>query len=158
MCGRDGEGSRRRIRRGGSKLPGDARLLVIDDVAVHRMIICKAAQKVGYATLEAGNVGEAAEVAHDVDLACITLDLSLGERAGIEVLRGLCRLARTMPVIIISGADPEGTRAAYDFGVDLGLNMQPPISKPVDLVKLRDALTEIELKWRAHRHGFASVA
>lgn len=140
------------------KLPTSARLLVIDDVAVHRMIICKAAQKVGYATLEAGNVGEAIEIAHSVDLAGVTLDLSLGERAGVEVLRRLAELGRKTPVIIISGADPRGTQAAFDLGVTLGLTMQPPISKPVDLVKLRETLAELELKWRVHLHSFASVA
>ena len=77
--GNDGPGGQ--IWLSGRRISRSARLLVIDDVAVHRMIICKAGQKVGYATLEAGNVGEAIEIAHSVDLAGVTLDLSLGERA-----------------------------------------------------------------------------
>jgi CheY-like chemotaxis protein len=151
--GRDGN-----LKSGAANSTASARLLVIDDVAVHRMIICKAAQKVGYAALEAGNVSEAVDLADNVDLACVTLDLSLGERAGVEVLRRLAELGRKTPVIIISGADLKGTQAAFDFGVSLGLTMQAPISKPVDLVKLRETLAEVELKWRVHRHSFASVA
>ena len=154
--GNDGPGGQ--IWLSGRRISRSARLLVIDDVAVHRMIICKAGQKVGYATLEAGNVGEAIEIAHSVDLAGVTLDLSLGERAGVEVLRRLAELGRKTPVIIISGADPRGTQAAFDLGVALGLTMQPPISKPVDLVKLRETLAELELKWRVRLHSFASVA
>jgi len=133
------------------------RLLVVDDVVVHRMILCKAAQKAGYSTLEAGTVEEAGEVATNNDLDCITLDLSLGERGGTEVMRRLAELKRTMPVIIISGLDPQMTQAAYDLGVQLGLNMQTPVAKPVDLMKLREMLQRLEADWLVARQSFAPV-
>ncbi len=138
--------------------PEAAKLLVIDDVAVHRMIICKTAHKAGYATLEASDVATAIDLVADETLTCVTLDLSLGERAGVDVLQQLADLGRTMPVIIISGADAKGAQAAFDLGVSLGLGMQPPISKPVDLMKLREMLTRLELDWRVSKHSFAPVA
>jgi CheY-like chemotaxis protein len=134
------------------------RLLVVDDVVVHRMILCKAAQKAGYATLEAGTVDEAVEVAMANELACITLDLSLGERGGTEVMRRLADLNRRMPVIIISGLEPAMTQAAHDFGAKLGLQMEAPVAKPVDLTKLRDLLLRLEADWLVAHHSFAPVA
>jgi CheY-like chemotaxis protein len=125
-----------------------ARLLVIDDVAVHRTIICKMAAKVGLATFEAENCGDVVRLTMTNGFECATLDLSLGERAGTEVLRHFSLCGFKAPIIIVSGSDTGVTQYAFDLGMSLGLNMLDPVGKPVDLSKLRETLAMIAAEWQ----------
>ena len=63
------------------------RILVVDDEEVHRKIVGNVAIQCGFNVVYAGSVEAAIESisAHSFD--CITVDLSLGERDGIELLR-----------------------------------------------------------------------
>src|SRR5664280_2035548 len=63
------------------------RLLVIDDANIHRMILCRIGEKVGFETTGAASYEEAAKLLRENEFDCITLDLSLGDRAGVEVLQ-----------------------------------------------------------------------
>ena len=72
-----------------------------------------------------------------------TLDLSLGERAGTEVITELARYDFRAPVIIISGSDPRTADEAQEMGVALGLDMREPVPKPVDLANLRRRFVEL---------------
>jgi len=125
-----------------------ARLLVIDDVAVHRLIICKLAAKAGLLPFEAEDCGDVVRLTTTQDFECATLDLSLGERAGTEVLRHFSICGFRAPVIILSGADPAVTRDAFELGQSLDLNMLEPLSKPVDLGRLRERLATIAAEGR----------
>ena len=119
------------------------RLLVIDAVTVHRMIICKLAAKAGFVPFEAEGCGDVVRLTTTQNLECATLDLSLGERAGTEVLQHFALCGFRAPVIILSGAEPEVARQAFELGRSLGLNMLEPIGKPVDLARLRERFTVI---------------
>src|ERR1700688_442101 len=66
---------------------GGPRLLVIDDDHLHRMIICRAAAKAGYVPAGAAGYEEASKLLQENVFDCITLDLSLGDHAGVELLR-----------------------------------------------------------------------
>ena len=81
------------------------RLLVIDDANIHRMILCRIGEKVGFETVGAASFDEAAKLLRESQFDCITLDLSLGERAGVEVLHLLSVINSQAPIIIISGAE-----------------------------------------------------
>ena len=86
--------------------PVAPRLLVIDDDHLHRMIICRVAAKAGYTAgrsgkLRRGRRSSCRRSAFD----CITLDLSLGQHAGVEMLRHLWVIGCKAPIIIISGCD-----------------------------------------------------
>ena len=83
------------------------RLLVIDDAIIHRKILCRVGEKAGFDTTEAGSFDEAARLLHDKEFDCITLDLSLGDRAGVEVLSLLSVNKCRVPIIIISGVVEE---------------------------------------------------
>ena len=65
------------------------RLLVIDDDNLHRMIICRAAAKAGYLPAGAASYDEATKLARETVFDGITLDLSLGNHAGSEILHDL---------------------------------------------------------------------
>jgi CheY-like chemotaxis protein len=128
-----------------------ARLLVIDDAEVHRMIICKIAVKAGLTTMEAENCGEVVRLTTLNEFECATLDLSLGERAGTEVLRHFAICQFRAPVIILSGANPEVARNALELGQSLDLNMLEPVGKPANLGALRETLATIAQDWQARQ-------
>jgi CheY-like chemotaxis protein len=125
------------------------RLLVIDDAEVHRMIICKIAIKAGFVTMEAENCGDVVRLTTLNDFECVTLDLSLGEQAGTEVLRHFSICGFRSPIIILSGANPDVTRNALELGQSLDLNMLDPVGKPADLAALREKLAIIAKDWEA---------
>jgi DNA-binding response OmpR family regulator len=124
------------------------RLLVIDDSEVHRTIICKIAVRAGFVPVEAETLGDVVEQMTYNDFEGVTLDLSLGEEAGTEVLRHFAERDFRAPIIILSGADAEIARKAHDLGQSLDLTMLEAVSKPVDLTELRDQLSIIARTWR----------
>lgn len=129
------------------------RLLVIDDDQVHRTIICKIAVRAGFEPVEAGTLDEVVELTTYNDFEGVTLDLSLGEQAGTEVLRHFADRDFRAPIIILSGAKSEIARKAHDFGESLDLTMLEAVSKPVDLTELREQLSIIARTWRIMHHA-----
>jgi DNA-binding response OmpR family regulator len=129
----------------------DPQILVVDDDAVHRTIICKVAARAGFVSLEATDCGDVVRLTLLNNFDCTTLDLSLGEREGTEVLLHFSICGFRAPIIILSGADTEVATKAFALGKSLNLNMAEPISKPVDLGVLREKLTAVAEQWRAQR-------
>jgi DNA-binding response OmpR family regulator len=119
------------------------RLLVIDDANIHRMILCRVGEKVGFETVGAASFDEAAKLLRESQFDCITLDLSLGERAGVEVLHLLSVIKYKGPIIIISGAEHTVSEETLRIGKSLNLNLGTPVPKPVDLSALREQLVHI---------------
>jgi DNA-binding NtrC family response regulator len=118
-------------------------LLAIDDADLHLSIVCKIAAQAGFQTTRAHSVSEAARLLHERIFDCITLDLSLGEQSGIEILKLLAKIKCLTPVIIISGLGDATSAATLEVGNFLQLNLRPPIPKPIHLAVLRAALVEI---------------
>jgi len=123
------------------------RLLVIDDDNLHRMIICRAAAKAGYLPAGAATYDEAVKLAQETAFDCITLDLSLGERAGVDMLRHLWVIGCKAPVIIISGCDNETCSESAKVAESLKLNVWESIPKPVNLATLRESLERLKASW-----------
>ena len=116
------------------------RLLVIDDDNLHRMIICRAAAKAGYLPAGAATYDEALKLARETAFDCITLDLSLGDHAGSEMLHHLSKLGCTAPIVVVSGCDDATCREAVKVAGMLKLDIWECIPKPVDLAMLRNFL------------------
>jgi DNA-binding NtrC family response regulator len=119
------------------------RLLVIDDANIHRMILCRMGEKVGFETVGADSFDAAAKLLRENEFDCVTLDLSLGERAGVEVLHVLSVIKYQGPIIIISGAEAAVCEETVRIGKSLNLNLGTPVPKPVDLAALREQLVRI---------------
>jgi DNA-binding response OmpR family regulator len=113
------------------------RLLVIDDDNLHRMIICRVAARAGYAPAGAATYEEAAKLAQEGAFDCVTLDLSLGEHAGVEMLRHLWVIGCKAPIIVISGCDKLTCLESVKVAKSLNLNIWEAMPKPVDLGVLR---------------------
>jgi DNA-binding response OmpR family regulator len=113
------------------------RLLVIDDDTLHRMIVCRVAAKAGYAPAGAATCEEATKILQQGAFDCITLDLSLGGNAGVEMLRQLCLMGCTTPIVIISGTDAATRNETVAVAISLNLTVSGSMPKPVDLTVLR---------------------
>jgi two-component system, chemotaxis family, chemotaxis protein CheY len=125
---------------------GPPRLLVIDDNHLHRLIICRVAAKVGYVTVEAEGYEEAAKLLGEGEFDCITLDLSLGAHAGVEMLRHLWKIGCKVPIIIISGCGLAVAQETAHFARSLRLNVRESVPKPVDLGLLRYSLERLRIQ------------
>lgn len=125
--------------------PFPARLLVIDDDHLHRMIISRVGGKAGYVPAEAASYEEAARLVQEIAFDCITLDLSLGPHAGVELLRHLWVIKCRAPVIIISGSDDTMFKETLRVAKSLNLNIWELVPKPVDLSALRRSLEQLRV-------------
>lgn len=133
---------------------GAPRLLVIDDDNLHRMIICRVAAKAGYLPAGAATYDEAAQLVKDNAFDCITLDLSLGEHAGVELLRHLWVIGCKATIIIISGCDDATCGDSVRVAESLKLKVWESIPKPVNLGVLRESLERL----KAERSPFLHVS
>ena len=118
-------------------------LLAIDDADLHLSIVCKIATQAGFATTGAKSVGEASRLLRERAFDCITLDLSLGEQSGIDILKLLAEMMCRTPIIIVSGSGSAVCEETIEIGNFFDLNLCPPIPKPINLAVLRNALTRI---------------
>jgi len=119
------------------------RLLAIEDDHLHHLIIGKIAGNAGYEAIIASSVERATDLLHEGTFDCITLDLSLGDRSGVDVLHVLAELRTRVPIIIFSGTDQDECQATVRIGNDLGLNICEPLAKPAGVVELRKVLDNI---------------
>ena len=131
------------------------RVLVIDSDNLHRMIICRAADKAGYIPAGAANFTEAAKLTQTTVFDCITLDLSLGQQTG-EMLRHLREIDCEAPILIVGNRDVAGCRETLRFARSLGLNVGEPVAKPVDVGLLRYALEQMKVE-RTLQRGLVAV-
>ncbi|MGJ5050491.1 response regulator [Bradyrhizobium sp. SZCCHNRI1009] len=118
-------------------------LLVIEDAEVHLSILRKIAAQCGYEATCVTSVEAAADLLRRRTFDCITLDLSLGDRCGADILLLLNELKSRTPVIFISGAEDATRDEHVRLGTVLGLVVYPQFQKPVDLPALRETLKQI---------------
>jgi EAL domain-containing protein (putative c-di-GMP-specific phosphodiesterase class I)/CheY-like chemotaxis protein len=118
------------------------RLLVIDDDLVQRSIICKIGAQVGYVATGVATFSDALQYLADGSYDCITLDLSLGEHHGIEVLKAVAEGTMRVPIVVISGCEERIQTLAVRVGQSLDLDMRGPIAKPLNLAVLRQTLSQ----------------
>lgn len=114
-----------------------SRILVVDDDASHRTMICDLLEEMGYVTLQAQNGKEALELLEvDIPMA-VLLDLRMPVMSGWGLLDALKKMprAQNLPIIIIS---------AYGFEWEAELvGASGYVSKPVDLDKVRTTVQQI---------------
>jgi len=127
--------------------PGSAaaRLLVVDDEAVQRLIVSRAAETLDIAADGAATLAEAVERVQAIAYDVVVLDLGLREHDGIELLRSLRQAGSDAVLIFVSGFDERVRQAAARLAVALGLRVAGTLGKPllVDrLVALLRALPE----------------
>jgi DNA-binding NtrC family response regulator len=130
------------------------RVLVVDDEADFRSLLCDALQLEGYATDEAADGLEALEVFRAAVPDAVLLDLQMPRRGGLAALTEMRALAPAVPVIVLSGngdiaAAVEAVKGgAFDY-----------LQKPADFERvaltLRQALEKSRLEREVRRIGAA---
>ncbi len=119
-----------------------AKVLIVDDDPVHRMLIGRLAEQVGLKTGFASTAHDAIEKLSQEDFCAMTLDLNLGEDDGTDVLEYLADRSIEMRVFVISGSERSQYEAAVNFGV---LNRIDVVDfpKPIQLPYLRECLAQV---------------
>ena len=118
-------------------------LLAIDDADLHVSILRKIAAQAGFNATGANSVNAAASLLQQRAFDVITLDLSLGEQSGVEVLKLLARMKCRTPILVISASDEAALADIVRIGSCFDLNLHPPIQKPINLAVLRQVLLRI---------------
>lgn len=116
------------------------KILVIDDEESIRLTFEIFLREAGYGVETASDYGEALRLITVSDFDLVFLDIILGTRSGIDLLREARRHRLNCPVVVITG-DPNAQTATEAF--DLGAFGH--ISKPITQEKLL-RLTRIALK------------
>ena len=111
------------------------RILIVEDDALNRRLLCDLLQAHGYAAIAAdtGAAALALALAEQPDL--ILLELQLPDLSGYEIARRLKRdpAMRTVPIIAVTGfALPDDERKALASGCDFY------VAKPIRLRRLLD--------------------
>lgn len=114
-----------------------AHILVVDDDASHRTLLCDALQQMGYRTAEASSGREALEYLDGELPDGVLLDLKMPVISGwalLEVIKQSPR-AKNLPIIIISAY-------GYEWEADL-VGASGYVSKPVDLQEVQDTVRRL---------------
>lgn len=111
------------------------RVLVVDDSAMMRLIVCEMIEQLGHETIEARNGVDAIAFARAREPDLVVLDVIMPEKSGFETLkelRGMEKL-RTTPIIILT---TEGNEEFVAKAREEGAN--DFLTKPVDLDELEE--------------------
>jgi CheY-like chemotaxis protein len=122
---------------------GKKRLLAVDDNEDSAALVARIAERCGF---EARAVSDAAEIRRAlVEWApdILSLDLSMPDLNGIDLLRFLQESGFAGQLLIISGHDENMRASAARLAAARGLNVAGHFDKPIDMAKLRETLTAI---------------
>ncbi len=118
-------------------------LLVVDDDPIQRRVIGKIGQQAGHTILAAATIEEAETILRRERVDCATLDLGLGARNGVDVLKTIAQMRKDMPVLIISGSSDHVLEATRIYAAISGLELYGVFAKPLDFAALRQALAQV---------------
>jgi EAL domain-containing protein (putative c-di-GMP-specific phosphodiesterase class I)/CheY-like chemotaxis protein len=116
-------------------------VLIVDDDRMQGALIRDVCVRIGYQPVFAPSYERAAELLSAQRFTHVTIDLALGERDGIELLRLLSGLAVMPRVIVISGCDQRILNSAVRLAHAAGACDAVSLPKPIELAALRKALT-----------------
>jgi len=119
------------------------RLLVIEDDPVQRALIVRAAENTGYRTVAVESCRAAIEQLKANKFDCLTLDLTLEDGDGFDIMWQMANAGRRVPVVVVSGMDAQSRHTCRARMKELGIEVTQSFAKPVDLAVLRIALANL---------------
>jgi CheY-like chemotaxis protein len=119
------------------------RILIIEDDRSNAGLIARIAEKLGFIPECAGSLEEAKHAVSASRYDCITLDLGIGKSSGVEIFRHFATHSVRAPIIVVSGADQSIVDLAVAVGNMTELELLEPISKPIELSKLKATLSRV---------------
>ncbi len=115
-------------------------LLVVDDDPIQRRVIAKIGQQAGHNVRTAATIEEAEAILRTEPIDCATLDLGLGQRNGVDLLKIIGQMGKHIMVLIISGSTDHVLDATRIFAEKTGLGLYGVFHKPIDFAALRQSL------------------
>jgi len=125
---------------GMTDLARPTRVLVVDDDPLQGAVISSLCRRLAYEPMFANCFQAAADQIVSGGFDFITIDLSLGDRDGVELLRLIADHGRAPRVIVISGCDRRILSATVRMARAAGIVDAVSLPKPIDLASLREAL------------------
>jgi PAS domain S-box-containing protein len=125
------------------EIAGSGAILLVDDEDIVREPAARMLRRLGFEVLTAANGRQALEVfsAHENEIVCVVLDLTMPEMSGEEAFRELRRMKSDVKVILSSGyGETESIRSFPGKGPDGFL--QKPYQLKQLAAKLKDVLGE----------------
>jgi len=111
-------------------------IAVIDDDPGVRSALARLLSAIGYPTETFGSAGEFLRAAPISDVACIVVDVGLGNTSGLELVRELSVSGLGFPVIFITSAEDEAIqRQAAELGCIAFLRKPFAADRLVEAVK-----------------------
>ncbi|ABD89333.1 EAL domain-containing response regulator [Rhodopseudomonas palustris] len=115
-------------------------VLIVDDDRMQGRLIGEVCSRIGYRSMFAASYETAAELIATTSFSYVTIDLALGERDGIELLRLIAQLQVRPFVIVISGCEQRILNAAVRLAHSSGVCDAVALPKPIELAALRKVL------------------
>lgn len=109
---------------------GRARLLLCDDSPVERLALAHYLRSAGYQVDEAGDGSSALEFLKHRNVDLLLLDLQMPDVTGFDVLNYVHEHRKALPVILLSGMEPNDIQQQIHGLRDQSL--PPLLIKPVD--------------------------
>ena len=119
------------------------RTLVVEDEPVHRDLIARAARQAGHKVDLATSCAEAIRLLGQSDYDCVTLDLSLTDGDGLQVLAAMERAHFSGQVVVLSGASSIHRRVARLAAGSMRMQYHG-LPKPLDFSALRKLLSKVK--------------
>jgi CheY-like chemotaxis protein len=114
------------------------RILVVEDDAALRAVVCRALLDAGYAVREAANGEKALHTLRESPFDLVVTDIIMPDTDGLEIILWLRRFAPGTPIVAVSGyADPLFLDNAA------GLGACRTLSKPFRLEELLRIVAEL---------------
>lgn len=114
-----------------------ARILVVDDDALDRMILDSLLNQAGHVPVFAEDGEEALDLFRNQDFDVIVTDLVMPRLNGLLLIRQMMELDPSTSIIAITGSSPEQLSRAEDYGASVTL------VKPLDPDNLFQKIEEI---------------
>jgi DNA-binding response OmpR family regulator len=119
------------------------RTLVVEDEPVHRDLIARAARQAGHKVDLATSCAEAIRLLGQSAYDCVTLDLSLTDGDGLQVLAAMERGQFAGQVVVLSGASSIQRRVARLAASSMRMQYHG-LPKPLDFSALRALLSKMK--------------
>jgi two-component system, NarL family, invasion response regulator UvrY len=116
------------------------RILIVDDHEVVRAGLMRIIEQPGSVFGEASNGGQALKLASEESWDLVVLDLSLGERGGLELLKDLKQVRPRLPILVLSmHSEDQYARRAFQAGAAGYITKDSP---PAELLKAVNRVME----------------
>jgi DNA-binding NtrC family response regulator len=118
------------------------RLIIIDDDKIFAELLAEVATFVGYEAEVVSDIQQFSEIYAKQSYGVMTLDISMPDSDGFEIIDELVKVNCQSKIIIISGHDEALMKSAETLAVAKGLNILTTMRKPIEVDDFEKVLEE----------------